>query len=416
MSAIVHRATRHCSWALLTLALFALGATTAWADIFVLTNGGRVQGTLVNREESPRKTYVVRTAGGELTFEKAQVKEVLTQTAAQREYEDLAPRAADTIEGQWQIAEWCREHHLSRERAVHLERIIELDPDHRGARIGLGYVQMEGRWVRPDQYMEERGYVRYQGKWRMPQEIEMLEQKKKDEVAERAWYGKLKRLRDMLDDDRQGSKAHDEIIGIEDPAAVAALSSYLDKESVARVRPLYVQALGRIGTGPALQQLVAASMDDDDEEVRISSIEQIVPHKQPQIVAAYVAGLKSNDNARINRAAIALGQLKDPSTIDPLIKALVTRHKHQASVGSGPNQIGAAFSPDGSGGLGGGMGSGGLSVGSAPPKYVYQDLTNRDVLSALVGIAGVNFGYDVTAWRSWYASQKKAPAIELRRD
>ena len=62
------------------------------------------------------------------------------------------------------------------------------------------------------------------------------------------------------------------------------------------------------------------------------------------------------------------------------------------------------------------MGSGGLSVGDAPPKYITQDLTNREVLSALVGITGVNFGYDVKAWKYWYASQKKPDPIELRRN
>ena len=114
---------------------------------------------------------------------------------------------------------------------------------------------MEGRWVRPDQYMEERGYVRYQGKWRLPQEIDVLEQKKKDDVAEKAWYGRLKRLRDMLDDDRMGQRARDEILNIQDPYAVPALANQLSKENVADFRPLYVQAPGpyrqRLGGGRA---------------------------------------------------------------------------------------------------------------------------------------------------------------------
>jgi hypothetical protein len=312
----------------------------ARADVFMLTNGGQVKGELVNRDESPRKTYVVRTAGGQITFDKSQVKEVITQTAALAEYEQLAPRAADTVDGQWQLAEWCREHRLTRERTPHLERILELDPDHKGARLALGYVQLEGRWVRPEQHMEERGYVRYQGKWRLPQEIEVLEQKKKDEVAEKAWYGRLKRLRDMLDDDRMGARARDEILNIQDSYAVPALANLLAKENVASFRPLYVRALGHVGSGSAVDVLVNSSMDDDDAEVRLSCVEQIVNHKQPQLVAAYAKGLTSSDNERVNRAAVALGQLKDPTSIEPLIGALVTRHKHQVAPGSGPNQVG----------------------------------------------------------------------------
>ena len=51
------------------LSLALLGLAFSWpalarGEVFLLTNGGRVEGTLLNREESPRKTYIVQTPLG----------------------------------------------------------------------------------------------------------------------------------------------------------------------------------------------------------------------------------------------------------------------------------------------------------------------------------------------------------------
>ncbi len=44
-------------------------AAPAGADIFVLHSRGEVHGKLVNRDESPRKTYVIKTtSGGQVTL------------------------------------------------------------------------------------------------------------------------------------------------------------------------------------------------------------------------------------------------------------------------------------------------------------------------------------------------------------
>ena len=48
---------------LLTLCLLP-AASSAPASEFMLTNGGRVRGELVNTVQRPRTTYVIKTAGG----------------------------------------------------------------------------------------------------------------------------------------------------------------------------------------------------------------------------------------------------------------------------------------------------------------------------------------------------------------
>ena len=53
-----------------------------------------------------------------MTLGKAQVNKVIHRTANDIEYEKVRPRYPDTIEGQWDLAEWCRERNLARLRAT----------------------------------------------------------------------------------------------------------------------------------------------------------------------------------------------------------------------------------------------------------------------------------------------------------
>ena len=68
------------------------------------------------------------------------------------------------------MAEWCREAGLNDEREKHLEELLLLDAEHKGARAALGYTKVDGRWVLPEEHMRSLGYVRFEGGWRLPQE------------------------------------------------------------------------------------------------------------------------------------------------------------------------------------------------------------------------------------------------------
>jgi hypothetical protein len=208
-----------------------------------------------------------------------------------------------------------------------------------------------------------------------------------------------------LDDSTHADQARDSLLSIHDPYAVPALQQALNTERNRDVRKLYVRALAGCG---AVKILVGHSLDDPDEEIRLACLDQLTANPQPDAIGIYVAALKSQDNARINRAAYALGKLGDKSAVGPLIDSLVTTHKFTVVEGSGnPNSINAGFSPQG--------GVGGLSVGSST-KVVHRNLTNQQVLDALVTLTGVNLNFDQKAWKNWYASQKKQTTIDVRRN
>ena len=115
-----------------------------------------------------------------------------------------------------------------------MKRVIELDPNHADARHALGYSQIDGQWTTQEESMAKQGYRKYKGRYRTAQEIEVLESKRKRELAEKDWYQKIKRWRSWLGG-KADQQAKDNITGITDAAAVKALATGLrdDKEPAA---------------------------------------------------------------------------------------------------------------------------------------------------------------------------------------
>lgn len=62
-------------------------------------------------------------------------------------YERKRSEFLDTPNEQLQLAEWCLAEKLHLQARGHLERVIELDPDHAVARRMLGFQNIEGRWT-----------------------------------------------------------------------------------------------------------------------------------------------------------------------------------------------------------------------------------------------------------------------------
>lgn len=389
----------------------SLGAAdAARGELFELANGGRLRGELVNRDELPRATYVIKLAGGgQVVLPRAAVKEVVVERPALVEYEQLRQARPDTVEGHWELAEWCRERNLSTQRRVHLERIIDLEPDHLEARRGLGYSRHDGQWKTQEQIMAQRGYVRYGSQWRLPQEIKLIEERKRLQAAEGAWFRELKRLRKDLESPEKARVAQERIRRIDQPVALKALREYFDKERVEAVKLLYLEAIANLGTPGALALLTDISLFDEFREVRLSALDYLKKHKHPDVVRAYVAGLRHKDNRVVNRAALGLAAVGDESVLAPLIDALQTTHTFKVVTGSpgmsNTFQTGGPPLPGGSG----------FSFGQKT-HIIKQQMRNEAVRDALIHLSGVNFGYDEQRWRAWLAQQRPQLSEDFRRD
>lgn len=399
---------------LVVAVLSAFSAVSARAEVFQLVNEGQVRGEWLNKDEMPRKKYVIRTEdGSELTLDKKQVAKVIHEKPDLREYERIRGDYADTVDGQWEISEWCREHKLIEERKVHLERILELEPDNADARRILGYHKIDGRWVTQEQIMTQRGYKSHKGKWLLPQEIEMEEEKNRVKSAQVDWTKKIKRWTDGMNRGDKVAEAEHGLASIDDPLAVSPIEEMLKKEKDEHLRTLLIESLGRIGTPKAQVILVHYALHDDNHDVWLAAVDELEKLKHPDVTGALVSGLKDKKNTVINRAGLALGKIGDPSAIRPLIDALVTKHRVQVSPGNN-GQMGAAFGGT-SGNGGGGGGGGGLTMGGGP-SFVEQTLRNESVRDALVAITDQNFDFDVATWQKWYAGQRKFRGVNARRD
>ncbi len=194
---------------------------------------------------------------------------------------------ADTVEAQWALAEWCRERNLIRNRTIHLERVVQLQPDHKAARSALGYQFKEGRWVRYEDIMQERGYVLYKGDWKLPQEIELIEQKQEQAKREKDWYQRLIKIRADYQSTVKAKQqeAFDTLNELNDRSAVPALLIEAGREKNPRLVELYLAALGRIGSTPALTFLVTIVFNEAlPERTQEYALNQLKGGKHPEVV------------------------------------------------------------------------------------------------------------------------------------
>jgi hypothetical protein len=395
---------------LAALGCFLLLVPAVSAEVFVLSGGGRVTGELLNPDESPRQQYQIQTEdGAKITLDASRVKKVLRPKPDEAEYERIAPTFADTAADQWKLAQWCQEHKLKTQRQAHLRRVIELDPDHAEARRLLGYSKVNGEWVTYGDTRKKQGYVLHNGKWMLPQEIEIADNKRKAEAVQQKWFKDLRTWRSWLGSDRDGV-AREKLAGITDREAVPALARGLQNEKDSQTRLLYVTSLGKINAPEAGRTMAIASIYDGDEEIRTTCLDRLEEMRQPDVTSYFVGKLRDKNNAIVNLAAVALGRIKDPSAIGPLVEAVVTRHKFKIVKAGGDGGMSTSF---GRGPNGGGTG---MSMGGGP-QYIHRDIHNQSVLDALVALTGRNFNFDKAAWKAWYASQRKAPdKLDARRD
>lgn len=398
------------------------GAGVGRADLWELDNGGVVRGERLNGDRRDAEVIVVRSrSGAELRFAADRVVRTVRERPIEREYEELAPTFADTVEGQWKLAEWCRRNKLAGPRETHLRRIVELDERFAPAWYGLGYVQLNGRWQKPADANRERGYEYHRGRWRLAQDIELSDERAKVRESQNDWKKRVSQLRSTLDSALRASGAADarrarwvttELEEIRDPNAIPALSAFYLSEPRAPVRRQLLQTLGRIEGPAADSALFNAAMVDPDPDAFQQAVDLLEARRPPDLIETLVKALGSDRNSEVNRAAYLLGRSGDRTTIGPLIDALITRHWLPAPGSSGGGYSATFGRAEGS------EAPTGAGLSKSEAQWIEVWTQNQDVLDALVKLSGgANFSFQTQAWRVWHAAERSrpAPAIDSRR-
>lgn len=411
--------------------LLAAPLVLAWAgpsvrgDFIALRNGGEIRGELLAdaKAKNAGPLVSIRTLSGAIvSVDREEVDDVVRRRMVLEEYETLRRSADDTLEAQWELAEWCRTKNLSKERQGHLTRVVELDPDHLRAHRALGHVHdAKGRWVTRDELMAARGFVKYRGRYVLPQELQTLIENERVSEAEKTWFKRVRMWHGWLDGDRPERRidAVAQLRSIKDPDAVPALARSFKTAEVEEQRLMYVEILGKMTGDKPIQSLVLQSLWDESRFVREASVRGVRTKDVSKALPYYLRALKNSVNVVVNRAGDALGELGDQSVIPQLIEALVTRHTYTVLVpepppgvptdGSNMVPVGTQVLPPQIELL--------LATGRIPAAVVQpypgtgprmreveinRDEENIGVLTALTLLTGENLGYDEPAWRHWY--------------
>jgi len=382
-----------------------------FADTFSIEGGGAVEGRLLNPGERIRQ--IETPSGVILSLDFGQIRETgKDDNESLAHYKRTVPFLPDTVESHLEIAAWCREKYLKEQENVHLNRVLDLDPDHAETRKRLGYFRdAGGQWTTTEEVKSANGYVRDKGSWRMPQEIWINKQVQQRDEVNKDWKQDIKKIRSSLDNPAIRRKLE----GITDPAAVKPINDLLKKENVPEIRMVLIRALSSIGTPEAVGEIAHYAMNDPVEDVRRICLDQIKqhPNRIPQ-AGAYFSRFLNNQNSdetfvnppdKINQAAAAIRLIGDTSSgsIGSLITALVSQHKETIEIGSERTNVS----------MGGGGGTG-FSQGVSKQDII-KPSQNAEVLLALRRLTGVDFGYDKAAWKRWLMEKRQVSPIDLRR-
>lgn len=329
-----------------------------------------------------------------------------------RTYLDRSRAAGNDAERHYELAIWCvtgnnvpGDNH--RYKRYHLQRTIELDPDHIKARAGLGYKKQDGKWVRTSDLMQGRGMITRAGRWELPEALAIQDMQESTNTDAKKWIKEVKRLVAIIQ--RNSSKAPEALAAlkaIDDPLAAPAIEEQLfeprGKQSRA-VRMMWVKLLGRFKSSSSVRALVKAGLVEEDETIREAVLQELTEYGSGSAVATYLPYLAKNDNKLVNRAARGLSWFPDPELALTYVDALITTHKTEQAPGAAIN---AGF----------GDGGGGMQMGGKKKVFVEQ-IRNPSVLSLIKVIEpDVDYGYDEQAWREYFAGKRTSFGGDLRRD
>ncbi|AMV37274.1 HEAT repeat domain-containing protein [Planctomyces sp. SH-PL62] len=430
------------------------------ADVIVLRGGGQVQGKVVpdpDAKKGERVLVVLPKGKTPLALRKDQILEVHPRPGPLDEYAARREKLAATAQAEYDLGAWCEGHELPDLAEVHYEAALLRDPDFADARVKLGHVERDGRWLSPDEQRKEQGLVLHKGRWVPEDEKARDDEQAQNSAGYASWVRRIKLLVQGVrsDDPARRREAEGQLLELRDPEAVGPLVKVLGSEAD-DLRTLLAQVLGEIPGEAAARALVDQLLGESEDAVRDVVLERLKPREEPIVPKRLARALRSSDVRVINRAAWALGRLDVYAAVPKLLDVLITSEERMVLVPpAGPTYPNTGYNPliayNGSsaaymtgpvvgpgavaygayvvpntigldpfnGGApisaGNGLGYSGTVGADRGPQPALMTFTSRnvEVLAALNRLTGQDFEYDVPRWRSWVArsfNPRPAPA------
>ncbi len=409
-----------------SLLLTALTAIS-FGDEFELSDGRTITGSL--RREIPVsetvKQFVVDVRPGvTVLLNSDQIKQhTRTVKDAQDAYAEEMKKYQDTVEFHLMMAGKCTRWNLNVNKLAHYERVLNLDPNNGAARAALGYTKgKDGRWVKLDAEMTEgRGKVRDGKRYVFAEVMDIPAIQAADKTELSNLHREVSRWQqDVMDQNRRATESLEKLKSFQGRHASSVIRELLFPKSSpgmrkvpapAPMRLIYVSVLARLKDPIAIRTLIdlslkegsmpdAQSLPEVSNAVLQSTIETLRNIAPEAASYAYLAVLASDNIAELNHAARLLQEMKQPSTVLPLIERLVSVHRQKRQAPP-PNYN---------------MNQGTMTMGN--PKPVIEEIRseNQDVRTALRELTGKDFGFNKAEWMDWYNQTHFPPVADLRRD
>ncbi|MCG8653505.1 MAG: hypothetical protein MI861_26950, partial [Pirellulales bacterium] len=277
-------------WLLISGVIGCLTLQPAEADTVELSGGAHVTGKVARLAD--QKTVIVQVDDDiRIALPESRVRRVVNSVQL-AEYEKLAAAAGNDAQRHYQLGIWCvrnRDFPGDSEpyKRYHMRRAIEFDPDHSEARASLGYKKEKGQWVLVSDLMRRRGLILTAGGWELPEVVAMKKQHEAADLKAKKWNKEVARLTTAFRRARNNRKeVWAQLEAIDDPTAAEAVAKQLaDTNQPLDLRLLWVKHLGKFRNGVAVQALVKTGIEERDDRVRESALEQLREYGSGSAVA-----------------------------------------------------------------------------------------------------------------------------------
>lgn len=190
------------------------------------------------------------------------------------EYRKVRDDYPETVEGQLELAGWCARKGLQDQARAHLTKVLELEPNHAGARRELGFRWVEGVWLSEEERLAAAN--------RADQATQSINE----------WSGKLIKLREALE---KRSQRHREIASerlqeIKDPSAIPALEAVFASHSEPAALVL-LDVLAGIDGMESTTSLARQAVFSPSDQVRTSAAQKLHARPYEEFVPVLLSSL-----------------------------------------------------------------------------------------------------------------------------
>ncbi|QDU93174.1 polymorphic toxin-type HINT domain-containing protein [Lignipirellula cremea] len=197
-------------------------------------------------------------------------------------YQKIRSRYEQTAQDQLRLADWCRQRGLLEQERAHLNQVVQLAPNHPGARERLGFVAADGVWflredLQQNQAIEQR-YLQDLQDWRkeIVQAVQGLRQ-----TSQHKREAALNRLQ-----------------AIDDPSAVPALEQILATESEACALQA-IALIARFDDQQSTTSLAQLSMTSPWPTARRAAAEALKPRDEMSYIPTLLGAMHTPTVSRL---------------------------------------------------------------------------------------------------------------------